>query len=186
MDKEQKIGEMLRFIPKLRQGHRGDSPRVRCPRGCDQELRRMLAAGKDEEKSMNAYLGRHFLNGDKRWKMAESFLKTGKWPERARKDDARGEEEHLSAERWGFREEGVIGTFNAGGLIQIVIPFLALKHGALKEPENKLLNGALRTVLPTPNNVSRYERLVTVKAGDKKTIGVPAVWCHLVKPAVAQ
>ena len=185
MDKEQKIGEMSRFIPELRQGHSGNSFEIKCRRGCDAELRRALEAGKDEKKVLRAYFGRHFLSGDKRWDMAEAFMKTGKWPERARKDEAR-EEEHLSAERWGFREQGVIGTFNPGDLIEIRIPFIALKHGALKEPENKLLHGALRTVLQIPQNASCYERLVTVKVGDKKTIGVPATWCHVVKPVNVQ
>ena len=184
MNKDLRIDEMSRFIPRLRQGHRGDMALVRCPRGCDAEYRRMSEIGKDLGKAVKAYNGRHFLSGDKRWDMAETFLKTGKWPERARKEGER-DEEHLSAERWGFREQSVIGTFNSGDLVQIVIPFLALKHGALKEPENKLLHGTLRTVLPIPHNASRYERLVTVKFGDKKTIGVPAVWCHLVKPTAS-
>lgn len=186
MDKEQRIAEASKHIPELRQGHSGNSFDTKCLRGCDAELRRALEAGRDEEKALKAYFGRHFLSGDKHWKMAEAFLKTGKGPEHARKEEAREGEEHLSAERWGFREQGVIRSFNTGDLIQIEIPFIALKHGALKEPENKLLHRALRQVLPTPHNVSRYERLVTVKCGDKKTIGVPAVWCHLVKPATVQ
>ncbi len=182
MNKAQRIDEMSRFIPRLRQAHSGDSPRARCRRGCDAELRRMLEVGRDPNKAMTAYEGRHFLSGDKRWNMAEVFLKTSKWPERKKEEK---EELHLSAESRGFREESTIRSFNVGDLIQIEIPFLALKHGALEEPENKRLHGALRKVLPTPPNASRYERLVTVKYDDKKTIGVPAVWCHLVKPAVA-
>lgn len=185
MLKAQAIDQMSQYIPILRQGHSGNSPRARCRRGCDAELRRALEAGRDEEKALNAYLGRHFLNGDKRWKMAETFLKTGKWPERARKDEAREDEEHLSAERWGFREQGVIHSFNVGDIIQIEVPFMAQKHGALKEHENQILHGAMRQVLPTPPNASRYERLVTVKIGKDKTVGIPNVWCHLVKPAAS-
>ena len=183
MDKEQRIAEASRYIPELRQGHSGNAFDTKCLRGCNVELRRALEAGKDEEKAMQAYMGRHFLSGDRRWKMAEAFLKTGHLPEHRKEEK---EEEHLSTERWGFKEQGVIRSFRPGDLIQIEIPFLALKHGALKESENQILHGALRNVLPTPHNVSRYERLVTVKCGDKKTVGVPAVWCRLVKPANVQ
>lgn len=162
MDREERIGEMARFFPRTKQGHGGLRG---CRLGCE--------LGSEEGEK------RHTQNI---YKMAERFLDTGT-TERVRNRKEVDREDHLSAEHRGFKEQATIRSFNSGDLIQIEIPFLAQKHGALKERENHDLHGELRKVLPTPDRVSRYERLVTVGIGGGKTAGIPAVWCRLIKAA---
>lgn len=162
MDREERIGRMAQFFPKTKQGHGGLRG---CRLGCE--------LGTEEGQK------RHTQD---KFKMAERFLDTGT-TERARNRKEVDREDHLSAEHRGFKEQATIRSFNSGDLIQIEIPFLAQKHGALKERENMGLHGSVRTVIPTPDRVSRYERLVTIAGGDKKTRGIPATWCRLIKAA---
>lgn len=170
------VVEASKHIPRLRQGHKGTHHYVACPRGCNQVFNRRSESEKDFEKMMKAYNGRHFLSGDKRIEMVETLLITGHWPEAKRKE----EDVEIGGEVRTSREQAMIRGFNSGDIVQIVIPFLAQKHGALKDGENSGLHGSIHRVLPTPLNASRYERLVTIKKGDK-TVGIPATWCRLVE-----
>lgn len=182
MDREQRISEMARFFPSTKPGHGKVRRTMNKTRPDSQEYTRdhrfCLRGCEPTENGLRA----HRQNPGT---LAERFVDTGSIERPVRhKQDIRSEGD-LSGEHRGFKEQGVIQTFTVGDTIQIEVPFLALKHGALKERENSVLNGSIRKVLPEPHFASRFERLVTVGIGGDKTMGVPAVWCHLVKPVVS-